>query len=400
MTSLITNIKQLSLNYLDEIIEIRRHLHKNPELSFHEFQTSKFIAKKLTEMGIDVVSDISGTAVIGIIQGKTDAGKTIALRADMDALPIDEINSVSYKSIKPGVMHACGHDVHMASLLGTAKILKELNQHFNGLVKLIFQPAEELLPGGAIKLIGAGVLKNPNVDIIIAQHVDPMLEKGFIGMKSGAYMASNDELYITVEGTGGHAALIDQEQNSVFLLSQAIADIRRAFNNTVQEDTPFVLSIGKIVADGATNVVPDIVKAEGTFRTFNEGWRSKALNLMLKIVTSSTNGLGYLEVVKGYPTLVNDPEITAECYGLVSEILGKKHVVTLDKRMTAEDFAWYAQKIPALFYRLGVGNESKGIKSKLHTSTFNVDENVLCIGMEVMAYATIGMLQNADKLAS
>ncbi|MFQ5334483.1 MAG: M20 family metallopeptidase [Flavobacteriales bacterium] len=391
MMEVIPDIRRRAAELLEDAIKTRRHLHSHPELSFCEEKTSAFISQKLREIGIAHQTGIAGYGITGIIKGK-GKGKTVALRADMDALPIEESGEKACKSLQAGVMHACGHDVHMASLLGTARILNELSGCFNGCVKLIFQPAEELLPGGALGMIEAGVLENPPVDYIIAQHVDPTLETGKIGIRAGAYMASNDELYITVNGEGGHAALADQDKNPVFLFAEAVTALRDAVKTAAQAENPHVLSIGKVTAKGATNVVPETLRAEGTFRTFDEQWRAEAKKIMRTAVASATDGRAAIKIVSGYPCLVNDPSLSEIGFALARDFLGNDRVIALDKRMTAEDFARYAQEVPALFYRLGVGNREKGITSGLHTPTFDVDEQSLATGMGLMAHLVIGAL--------
>jgi len=384
-------IKELASSNFDKILKIRRHLHQNPELSFKEFKTSTYIQDVLSELGVDYNTGIVETGIVALIKGRNPESKVIALRADMDALPIEEANEVSYKSINKGVMHACGHDVHSSSLLGVATILSQLTDKFEGTVKLIFQPGEEKLPGGASLMIKEGVLKNPEPKQIVGQHVFPDLPMGKVGFRSGMYMASTDELYITVEGKGGHAALPHKCVDTVLIACEIISSLQQVVSRYAKPDVPSVLSFGKINSEGgATNIIPDVVKIEGTFRTMNEQWREIAHQKMVKLangIAESMGGKCNFEVRKGYPFLKNDEITTELAQKSAEEYLGKENVVELDLRMTAEDFSYYTQSIPGCFYRLGTGKSSG-----LHTSTFNVDEKSLEIGMGLMSWIAINLL--------
>jgi len=395
-------IKQLAKKYHSEIITIRRHLHAHPELSFEEYNTSEFIASKLKEYNIPFKKGIVKTGIVALIEGKNSSKKTVALRADMDALPINETNECEYVSTNAGIMHACGHDVHTASVLGTAKILNELKNEFEGTVKLIFQPGEEKLPGGASLMIKEGVLENPKPNTIFGQHVFPSMQVGKVGFKSGMYMASTDELYITVKGTGGHAAMPNDYNNPLLIASKILIELHKAFMemppafSTLEADNaptpPTVLAFGKIIGNGATNVIPDEVKIEGTFRTMDEAWRAEAHSKMKKIaeeVALSMKGICDFRIEKGYPFLVNDEQVTEAAKEAAIEFLGKENVEELPLRMTAEDFAFFSQQLPSCFYRLGTGNKSKGITSGVHTSTFDIDEEALEIGAGLMAWIAI-----------
>ncbi len=385
-------IKQLAKNFNKEVIVFRRHLHQYPELSFEEFNTSEFIVSKLDELNIPYKSGFVKTGIVAIIEGKKDHLKkgVIALRADIDALPVEEENNIEYKSLHKGKMHACGHDVHTACLLGAAKILKELQNEFSGSVKLIFQPAEEKLPGGAKQMIKQGALKKPEPEIIIAQHVLPDLDVGKVGFKSGMYMASTDEIYITVKGKGGHAAIRNQIIDPVLIASHIIVALQE-----IVSTSPTILSFGKIVADGATNVIPDEVKIEGTFRTMDQQWREQAKKKMLALVQSVVRDMGgecELNIVKGYPPLLNDETVTQKAKQFAEEFVGKENVVDLDLTMTGEDFAYFSRECPSTFYRLGVRNNAKNITSALHSSTFNIDEEALKAGMGLMAWLAVSFL--------
>ncbi len=394
---LIDLIKEKSELYFEEIQKIRHHLHQHPELSFEEEKTAKFVAEKLSDYGINFKANISGHGIVGLIKGKDPTSKTIALRADLDALPIEEQSNQSYISKNKGVMHACGHDVHTSCMLGAAKILNELKDQFSGTIKLIFQPAEEKLPGGASLMIADGVLENPKVEAIIGQHVYPELEVGKIGLRSGMYMASTDEIYIKAIGKGGHGALPQHTVDSVLMASTIIVNLQQIVSRNASPTTPSVLSFGKIIGNGATNVLPEEVTIEGTFRTMDEEWRAKAHQKMKKLAESIAEGMGgkcEFEIRRGYPFLTNDEETTAKTYQAAEEYLGKENVVDLDLRMTAEDFAYYTHHTKGCFYRLGTGNESKGITYKVHHPKFDIDENALKIGMGFMAYQAICQLNN------
>jgi amidohydrolase len=389
-------IKQLAEEYYEEIVLFRHHLHANPEPSFEEFETSLFIQKQLTSLGIPFEIK-SKTGVIAIISGEKPSQKILALRADMDALPIGELNDIPYKSLHAGYMHACGHDVHTASLLGVAKILKALKSSFAGTIKLIFQPGEEKIPGGASLLIAEGVLENPKPDSIIGQHVAPQIPVGKVGFRSGKYMASADELFITVKGKGGHGAMPEQNIDPVLIASHLIIALQQIVSRMANPKMPTVLSFGKVLADGATNIIPDQVYIEGTFRTFDEDWRANALRKMKKMAEMIAEGMGGscdFHIKNGYPFLVNDPELTPKLREMAVEYLGEENVIDLDLWMAAEDFAYYSQKVPACFYRLGIRNEEKGIVSSVHTPTFNIDENALKIGAGLMSYLALRELGN------
>jgi amidohydrolase len=395
MEQLKNKIQQLANANHPETLDIRRHLHAHPELSFQEFKTSEFIALKLKQYNIPFTQGIVNTGIVALIEGKNPAKKVIALRADIDALPITETNEVDYKSQNIGVMHACGHDVHTSSLLGAAKILNELKGEFEGTVKLMFQPGEEKLPGGASLMIKEGVLEAPYVQHIFGQHVYPSMETGKVGFRKGMYMASTDEIYITVKGKGGHAAMVKEYNNPLFIASAILLELHKQFMLQPENEIPTVLAFGKIIGNGATNVIPDEVKIEGTFRTMNENWRAQAHQKMKKIandVALQMGGSCDYTIENGYPFLINDEEFTQRAIEAAEEYLGKENVEELPMRMTAEDFAFFTQQRPSCFYRLGTGNKLKGITSGIHTSTFNIDEEALKVGAGLMAWLTINEL--------
>ncbi|MFT4603031.1 MAG: amidohydrolase [Arenicella sp.] len=378
-------IKELSASILDEAIAIRRHIHQNPELSFKEYETSKFVQSKLTEYGIDFKSGIVDTGVVALIDA--GASKTIALRADLDALPIQELNEVEYKSQNDGVMHACGHDVHSAMLLGCAKALASIKDKLEVNVKFIFQPGEEKLPGGASLMIKEGVLENPTVDEIYALHVFPELEAGKIGLKSGMYMASCDEIYMTVNGKGGHGAMPHLNIDPIAITAQLITSLQQVVSRNCPPNLPCVLSFGRIEGLGATNVIPDKVELQGTFRTMDEEWRSKAHQLIEKQSKALVEGMGGtidVDIRVGYPYLENHPELTEKARSKAIAHFGEENVVDLPIRLTGEDFAYFSQKVPATFIRIGVRNESKGITKGVHHAEFNIDESAIQTGIETL----------------
>lgn len=388
-------VKKLAKEGAQEVIDMRRHIHSNPELSFQEYNTACFIEEKLKSFKIPYTK-IAGTGLLALIEGKNPHTKTIALRADIDALPIVEANDVPYKSKVEGVMHACGHDVHTSSLLGTAKILQAMRKHFEGSIKLLFQPGEEKMPGGASLMIKEGALKNPAPENIIGQHVMPFIPVGKVGFRSGMYMASTDELYFTVKGKGGHAAMPERNIDPVLITSHIIVALQQVVSRNCDPKVPCVLSFGKVIANGATNIIPDEVKVEGTFRTMDESWRAEAHKRMVKIaegIAESMGGVCEFTVLNGYPFLKNDPILTDRARQHAIEFLGKENVLDLDLWMAAEDFSYYSQQIPACFYRLGTRNEEKGIISSVHTPTFDIDEKALEIGSGLMAWLALNELK-------
>lgn len=391
-------IQELAHQYYPDSIEQRRYLHQHPELSFEEVQTGRYIAARLKEMGIEHQHGVAGNGVVALIKGRNPKKKVVALRGDMDALPIQETNQVPYKSLREGVMHACGHDVHTASLLGTARILHELRDQFEGTVKCIFQPGEEKLPGGASIMIKEGVLERPKPVSIFGQHVHPPLRAGLIGLKPGIYMASSDEIYVTVKGKGGHGAMPQECIDPVVITAQIIVALQQIISRYADPAIPSVLTFGKInTTGGATNIIPNEVKLEGTFRTMHEKWRAEAHKRMKKMAESIAKSMGGacdFNVLRGYPVLHNNPELTARTKKWAVEFMGKDRVVDLPLRMTSEDFAYFAQAMPACFYRLGTGNPERGIQSPLHTSTFDVDETALETGIGLMTWLAVRELGN------
>ncbi|MBI3518582.1 MAG: amidohydrolase [Bacteroidetes bacterium] len=397
----IEQIKQLAHQYFDEVVSFRRHIHQHPELSFQEFKTSDYVCAVLNKYNIAYTKGIVKTGIVAIIEGKNPAKKTLLLRADLDALPIEEKNTVEYKSQNTGVMHACGHDVHTASVLGTAIILNQLKTEFEGTVKIMFQPGEEVLPGGSSLMIKEGVLLNPPVDMAIAQHVFPSMEVGKVGFRSGMYMASTDELHITITGKGGHAAMAAEYNNPLVVAATIIKDIEKQFpfaidaegvaRNT-QNHIPTVIAFGKMEAKGATNVIPESVYLAGTFRTMDEAWRKEVKEKITHIINTACETYKVkadINIMDGYPFLINDASTTDHCKLAAIDYLGKENVEELPLRMTAEDFAYVTQQVPSCFYRLGTGNAAKGITSGVHTATFDIDEQALKLSTGLMAWMVL-----------
>lgn len=389
---MLEKIKSLSLNNFENTVKVRRHIHQNPELSFEEKKTAAFIAQELRSMGLEPQEGVAGTGLVALVKGKNPDVKTVALRADIDALPIHEQNDVSYKSQNQGVMHACGHDVHTSSLLGVARILNEIKEEFEGTVKLIFQPGEEKAPGGASLMIKEGVLESPKVNSIIGQHVAPNIPVGKIGFREGMYMASTDEIYMRVHGKGGHGAAPHMCIDPVVVASNIIVSLQQIISRNRNPTFPSVLTFGRFIADGVTNIIPNEVYIEGTFRCMNEEWRAEGLSKMQKMAEGIADAMGArceFWIVKGYPYLENNPKLTQSIRQHATEYVGKENIVDLDLWLAGEDFAFYSQVVDASFYRLGTRNEAKGIISGVHTPTFDIDEDALKIAPGLMAYMTV-----------
>jgi hippurate hydrolase len=385
---LLETIQTLARNYAAEFIQVRHHLHANPELSYQEFETSAFIQTRLKEMGIPYEVKAT-TGVIGLIKGNNPESRVIALRADMDALPIHEQNEVPYKSKKEGVMHACGHDVHTTCLLGAAKILNETKDQWQGTVKLIFQPGEEKNPGGASLLIKEGVLENPAPQGIIGMHVHPGLDLGLLSFRKGRVMASADEIYITIRGKGGHAAAPHLTVDTILVASHLIVALQQIISRNNNPTSPSVLSICSIQGGHTTNVIPSEVKLMGTFRAMDETWRFKAHELIRKQAIGLAESMGAeidLLIDVGYPTVDNDATLTETAWRLAEDYMGTDYVQETELRMGAEDFGYYTQQIPGCFFRLGVRNQEEGIVHNVHTPRFNIDERAIETGMGMMAW--------------
>jgi amidohydrolase len=395
---LLQQIKELASEIHGSVIENRRHLHAHPELSFHEYETSSFVKARLNKM--DIASEsIAGTGIVALIKGDRSSDQVVALRADMDALPIKEANQVDYVSQNSGVMHACGHDAHTSSLLGTAHILKSIKRQFGGTVKLIFQPGEEKLPGGASLMIQEGVLNAPRPSAVIGQHVSPVVDAGKIAIRKGKFMASMDEIFLTIHGKGGHGAQPHQNIDPVIIAAHILLALQQIVSRAANPILPTVLSFGKLIANGAINVIPDEVYIEGTFRTLNDSWRTEAhgrIKKMAENIAESMGGRCDVKINRGYPFLINEENLTRQVRSFVEEYLGKENVIDADMWMAAEDFAWYSQAADSCFYLLGIRNKDKGIVSSLHTPTFNIDENALALSTGLMAYIAMRRLGAVD----
>jgi len=387
-------IKNLAKQYAHEFIEVRKHLHANPELSYQEYKTSEFVKQQLTQLGIEFEAKAT-TGIVGIIKGENVSSRVIALRADMDALPILEENDVPYKSKNAGVMHACGHDVHTTILLGAAKILNELKDELEGTIKLFFQPGEERNPGGASYMIRDGALENPKPQGIVGLHVHPGLNVGQLSFRKGRVMASADEIFMTIKSQGGHAAAPHLTADTILIASQLIVSLQQIISRNNNPTSPSVLSICSIQGGNTTNVIPSEVKLMGTFRAMDETWRYKAHELIRKQAIGLVESMGAeldLHIDVGYPAVDNDPAFTDSAWKLAEEFMGKEHVEETEMRMGAEDFGYYTQIIPGCFYRLGVRNEAKGIVHQVHTPKFDIDENAIEIGIGMMAFLGINLL--------
>ena len=389
---MINRIKSLAKDVVEQYVRpLRRQLHRNPELSFVEYETSQLIHDVLDSWGIENVS-MNVTGVVVTIKGRNPEKRTIALRADIDALPIQETNNCDYKSLRQNVMHACGHDAHTAMLLGVAYILNHMRDEFEGTIRLIFQPGEEKLPGGAKLMIESGVLDN--VDRIIAQHVYPDLPCGEVGFYAGNYMAACDEINIVISGNGGHAAKINERSNTTVVAAKilcAISELSSEFNKEEREN-PIIIAFGSFIADGTYNVIPDKVNLKGTMRTFDENDRKLIKNKIKKISSEIAKSFGVKSRVKideGYPVLKNDVDFTNSLIDNAIYFLGEDKVKSLPQLMTAEDFAWYSHEIKACMYRIGTSNVEKNIVSKQHTSTFDIDEDALETGVGLMAHLAL-----------
>ncbi|HTI10725.1 MAG TPA: M20 family metallopeptidase [Puia sp.] len=381
-------IKQLASQYAGDFISIRHHLHAHPELSYQEFETSRYVRQQLTTLGIPF-RVMAETGVVGLIEGKNPSKRMIALRADMDALPIKEETDVPYKSKREGVMHACGHDVHTTILLGASRILQELKEEWEGTVKLIFQPGEEKNPGGASLLIKEGVLKDPEPQAIFGLHVHPGLEVGKLSFRGGMVMASADEIYITIKGKGGHAAAPHLTVDTILVASHLVVALQQIISRNRNPLSPSVLSITSVQGGHTTNVIPSEVRLMGTFRAMDEQWRFKAHELIRKQATELVHSMGAeidLHIDVGYPMVHNNEALNRVARAEAGQFLGSDNVLETEVRMGAEDFGYYTRQIPGCFYRLGVMNVEKGITSGVHTPTFDIDESAIEIGAGMMAW--------------
>jgi len=387
-------IKSKIDSIFDKVVSYREHLHKYPELSFKEFQTMEFVAEKLQGIGVKFQKEVAGTGVVALIEASfhSQNQSCVGLRADLDALPIQEENEVGYKSVNDGIMHACGHDVHTSILLGAAEVLQHFKESLKQPVKLIFQPGEETNPGGASLMIEAGVLENPKVDKMYGLHVFPDLFAGNVGLRPGLYMASSDEIHLKIEGIGGHGALPEKCINPLMMGAEFLLKATELLEKQCPKDVPQVLSFGRFEAFGSTNVIPSQAELKGTFRTMNEEWRAKAhflLSQLAEEISEKFKGKINLTISKGYPFLKNDEILTTELKSTFLSNFGADKVHDLPLRMTAEDFAFYSQNIPVVFFRLGTADSTKEINYGVHHSKFDIDKKAIKTGIFSMVIAAL-----------
>lgn len=388
-------IRQKSHKIFDSVRKMRRHIHAHPELSFQEFYTAAYVAEELTKLGIPFESGIAGTGIVAHIEGRDSSSKCLAIRAELDALPITELNDLPYKSRNEGVMHACGHDVHTAILLGVAAIMQDLRNEFSGTLKLIFQPGEEMHPGGGSLMMEAGVLDHPKVDAIIALHVYPHLPAGVVGFRSGQYMASTDEIHISIKGKGGHAALPHQTIDPIAIAAETIVALQQVISRRSNPISPSVLSFGKIAGGTVNNVIPDEVVLAGTLRTMDEAWRAEAHKLIRNVTHNIAEAFGAkasIDIPKGYPSLFNHPVLTQKMESYAQAFLGKEQVKELSLRMTADDFAFYSQSIPGCYFRLGTNTNNTQHTASVHNASFDINEQALETGVGLMSFAAFSYL--------
>jgi len=392
-----SKIQQLVAHYTAYVTHCYRTIHANPELSFCEYETAAFVCSELDKMGIEYRNGIAGTGVLGIIKGKNPDKKTIALRADMDALPVCEAVDIAWKSKNENVMHACGHDVHTACLMGAAQVLNAIRDDFEGTVLLVFQPGEEKAPGGARLMLEAGVFDNYKPDLILAQHVSVDYQTGTMGFRSGKIMASADEIHVKVRGKGGHGALPHLVNDTVLATAQTLVALQQVRSRLCHPLTPMVLTFGKLIAAGAQNIIPHEVQLSGTLRTMDETWRQEAKQHIRRIITDTTAAYGCtaeIEMPDGYPCVVNDELITTQARNFAAEWVGEEHIVELETRMTSEDFAFFTQQYPATFYRFGVKGEINMHTGGLHSADFMIDESALPTGFGGMAWLAYRFLNS------
>ena len=393
-TDLLARMKELANAQHAELVNIRRHLHENPELGFEEVATAQYIADYLAGLGLEVTRQVAKTGVVALIRG-VQPGKTVAIRADMDALPIQELNEVPYKSKHPGKMHACGHDAHVAAAIGAARILWELRDQINGNVKFIFQPAEEA-PGGAEPMIAAGVLENPAVDAIIGGHVWGSLESGIIEVMTGPTMASSDIIRLKIIGKGGHAAQPHTTIDPIVIASEIVGALQKLVSRQTDPFESVVISICSFHAGDVFNVIPHSAYLEGAVRTLNNELRQELPHKIEKIIRGITEPYGAtyeLDYYLGYPVTVNDPGVTETVRKAAVSVLGADKVrVAARASMGGEDYAYFLNKVPGTYIRIGTRNPEKGICQEMHHPRFDIDEAVLELTPVVYAQAAFDLL--------
>ena len=389
-------------NIFPKIVAIRRHIHQHPELSFQEYETSAYIQQQLGDLGIPF-EIVAQTGVVAVLTGQKSASDDIVvLRADIDALPIDEQNDVGYKSKNSGVMHACGHDFHTANLLGAASILNDYKTEFSGKIILLFQPAEEKIPGGAIQVLESGILESfgGTIKAVLGLHVSPRVSVGKVGLRSGRFMASSDEFYFTIKGRGGHAAEPHRAVDPIMIGAQLLTTLQQVVSRKANPDVPSVLTFGRFIGDGAANVIPEEVKLAGTFRTMDEVWRKEALEMVAEIAATLPVSLGAkveVEVRHGYPALYNDPALTQKVKTIIAETMGNSVPQDLEIWMAAEDFAYYSYRYPALFMLIGTNNDDSATQYGLHNPQFNLDEKAFETSIAVLVNAAISLLNESNE---
>ncbi len=397
--SLVDSIKILARQNAPDVIAWRRHLHQYPELSFDEVQTSLFVRERLDDMGIPYRDGIAHTGILAYIRGNNPEKYVVALRADMDALPICEAQGSAFRSQNEGVMHACGHDAHTASLLGTARILNALKDRFEGTILLIFQPGEESSPGGARLMLEDGLFRDIEPDVVVGAHVLPSMTTGHVGFCEGFYMASGDEVYLTVKGQGGHGGMPHLLTDNVLIAANILVSLQQIVSRVVPATIPAVLSFGRVIANGATNIIPEKVEMAGTLRTLDETWREKIKLKIVEMASHIAEGMGAtcdVDVKDGYPAVYNHTELTRDAMRLAEDFLGQSHVEKMSIRMTAEDFGFYSKLYPSVFYRFGV-MQPDGSTGNLHTPEFQLNEAALETASGVMSQLAIGLLSAARK---
>lgn len=393
---IIDAIRKAAAEGFGEWQRIRRYIHQHPELSFEEHSTATFISEQLHAWGISHKTGVAGTGIVGVLEGRTPGRRCIAIRAELDALPITEANDVPYRSVHEGIMHACGHDVHSACLLGVLRILSVYRTEWEGQVKFIFQPGEEKHPGGGSLMIAEGVLDHPKVDAIFGLHVYPHLPAGTIGFRGGQYMASTDEIHITIHGKGGHAALPHQTIDPIAIAAQVITALQQVVSRKSNPISPSVLSFGRIAGGTVNNVIPDTVELSGTLRTMDEDWRAKAHGLIRDIVHGTCSAYGahaVIDIPQGYPSLYNDPALTAAASGWAREFLGPQQVKELSLRMTADDFAFYSHKVPGCYFRIGTNKDDNAFTTSVHNPQFDIEESAMVTAIGTMCWLVMHAAQ-------
>jgi len=379
------DIRREIVSLKDEVISLRRNFHMHPELGFREVRTAKIVGNYLSELGLDVKTGVARTGVVGILKGK-GKGKTILLRADMDALPIEEMSSISYKSVNKGVMHACGHDGHTAMLLVAAKVLSHYKNEIKGNIKFVFQPSEEKDPGGATKMIEEGVLQEPDVNKAYGLHLWNMLPSGVVGIKPGVLTAEADRFSLKIEGKGGHGAYPHTSVDPVVIASHIVLALQTIVSREIDPLHPIVLTVGKIHSGDVFNVIPEYAELLGTVRILDRNIAKtipKRIGRISKDVAEAFRGSAKLDYHFGYPPLINNPKEVEFVKSVAVGVVGKEKVVEVSTSMGGEDMSYFLEKVPGAFFWLGSQNKAKGLNKPHHSAYFNFDEDALPIGVEM-----------------